>query len=316
MNPLVTVIMPVYNAGKYLSDSVDSILNQSYNNIELILVDDGSTDGCIEALTETQLSKLKLIRQENSGKSVALNNALKICNGKYYCIQDADDLADNNRIKSLTNLMENKKHLAAVFSGYNLIVNNRKVAPLCKLKYENDCKNDIENFRMPSHDPTGFYRVEMVKDALYDPEQRIGQGYDYILRIGERFPIEVLPECLYSYRIDIDSTTRNNDGKRETMIMMVWAKACNRRKIIFSQWMAQNEIRLVSLRKGSGQYGLVSHCMESVVLQKKNRQYLNALLTALLTISYGITKITNWKPLLYFLTPNIIIEKYRKIKSN
>ena len=76
--PLVTVIIPVFNAGAYLRPAVESIINQTYSNLEIIIIDDGSTDNCINTITDIikQDSRVLLISQKNAGKAAALNRAV------------------------------------------------------------------------------------------------------------------------------------------------------------------------------------------------------------------------------------------------
>ena len=85
MNKLISIIMPVYNAEKYLNRSIESIMNQTYNNIEIILVNDGSTDNSLEICTNYQEkdNRIKLINQENKGVSFARNKGIDEATGDY-----------------------------------------------------------------------------------------------------------------------------------------------------------------------------------------------------------------------------------------
>ena len=94
--PMVSIIVPVYNVERYLRQCLDSLVNQTYQNIEIICVDDGSTDASSEILTEYALknSKVRVIRQENSGLSVARNVGFSFATGKYVMYVDSDDWID------------------------------------------------------------------------------------------------------------------------------------------------------------------------------------------------------------------------------
>ena len=106
--PLVTVICGIYNGEKYLPDCIDSILNQTYKNLEIILVDDGSTDNCPKICDEyaKKDDRIKVIHKKNGGVSSARNSALKESNGDYYCFVDQDDFLDLDYINYLYNLIE------------------------------------------------------------------------------------------------------------------------------------------------------------------------------------------------------------------
>lgn len=106
--PMVSVIVPVYNAEKYLQRCIDSILSQTYGNFELLLIDDGSTDGshgicCQNAVRDC---RVKVICQENCGVSAARNHGLEEAAGNYLCFVDSDDWIDHCHIEKLVSKME------------------------------------------------------------------------------------------------------------------------------------------------------------------------------------------------------------------
>ena len=104
----VSVVMPVYNAGEYLSRAIGDVLGQSLSDIELILVDDGSTDNSAEIIDNFKArdERVSAIRQSNSGPSVARNKGLEIATGKYVIFLDADDLYEPNYLEALYSLAE------------------------------------------------------------------------------------------------------------------------------------------------------------------------------------------------------------------
>src|SRR3954453_5720186 len=90
--PLVSVVIASYNAGDDLRAAVRSVLRQTYQNIEVLLVDDGSTDGSVDRLVEQVTDpRVRVLRQENGGRAAALNRALQEIRGEFYATQDADD---------------------------------------------------------------------------------------------------------------------------------------------------------------------------------------------------------------------------------
>lgn len=106
--PLITMIVGIYNGEKYLSECLDSIICQDYTNIEIILVDDGSTDlsGKIADEYASKDIRIKVIHQENSGVSVARNCAIEIATGEYICIVDQDDIISQNYVSYFYNLID------------------------------------------------------------------------------------------------------------------------------------------------------------------------------------------------------------------
>ena len=104
--PLVSVIMPCYNSRSTIKDSISSILFQSYSNIELIVVDDGSTDNSVEEIEKLKDSRIKILQQKNCGGGAARNLGLKRANGKYIQFVDADDLLSSHKIELQVDLLE------------------------------------------------------------------------------------------------------------------------------------------------------------------------------------------------------------------
>lgn len=108
MNPLISVIVPIYKVENFLKKCVDSIINQTYKNLEIILVDDGSPDNCPQICDEyaRQDSRIKVIHKENGGLSDARNAGMKIANGEYVAFIDSDDYISGDFIETLYNAMK------------------------------------------------------------------------------------------------------------------------------------------------------------------------------------------------------------------
>lgn len=122
MNPLVSIIVPIYNAEEYLTGCVESILNQEYYNIEVILVDDGSTDRSSEICDfyASQDNRVKVIHKSNGGVSAARNAGLRIVKGKYIGFVDADDSLQKEMYKELVSKIESENTKIAM-CGYQTI---------------------------------------------------------------------------------------------------------------------------------------------------------------------------------------------------
>lgn len=98
--PLVSVIIAVYNGEKWITETLASVLNQTYDNLEIILIDDGSTDNTVKVIEKSISQKIKLIQQQNQGQSTAFNRALQEAQGDYIQYLDADDLIASNKIET------------------------------------------------------------------------------------------------------------------------------------------------------------------------------------------------------------------------
>lgn len=164
----ISIIVPVYNVKDYIRKSIDSYLNQDFDKFEIILVDDGSTDGS-ELICDEYKKKFEnivVIHQENAGAHNARNAALKIAKGKYICFFDADDYAKENMLKKLYEIAENND-LDLVISGFfiDTYFNNKDYIILKYLPYlsvENNVevikdKNKFRELAVLNFDNNMFY---------------------------------------------------------------------------------------------------------------------------------------------------------------
>ena len=207
---LATVILPCYNCEKYIGSAINSILRQSYSNFELIIIDDGSTDGSATIIKSFEDDRIVFLRQENGGKANAVNKALDISKGEYWMLQDADDISHASRLEILIAKLENDRSLGAVFSGNDLIIGGETLAPRFEPRTVSQCKELIAQLRLPAHDACGLYRSDCTTLLRFDENLRIGQGVDFVLRFGELQNIEVVGACLYSHRVNHFSTTHKS----------------------------------------------------------------------------------------------------------
>ncbi len=127
--PLISVIIPVYNVEKYLRECVESVINQTYKNIEIILVDDGSTDSsgdiCEEYIEKD--SRVTVIHQKNSGPSKTRNTGLENANGKYIYFLDSDDYIENNALELLTEAAESNGADLVFFQAHSFADNGDEI---------------------------------------------------------------------------------------------------------------------------------------------------------------------------------------------
>ena len=132
INPLISIIIPVYNVEKYLKECLNSVINQTYTNLEIILVDDGSTDSSGQMCDEfaKKDNRIKVIHKQNGGLSSARNAGLDVMSGEYLAFVDSDDMVDEAYIATLFDLI--KKY-------------DTKIAMCYFQKFKNT--KDIENFK-------------------------------------------------------------------------------------------------------------------------------------------------------------------------
>lgn len=132
-NPLVSIIIPLYNSEKFIIETINSALNQTYKNIEIIIVDDGSTDNSRLIVKELNNTKIRLISVPNGGASKARNIGIKNANGMYVQFLDADDILSENKIEEQVKLFETNKQIdlcfcrTIVFTFNKSLITNQEV---------------------------------------------------------------------------------------------------------------------------------------------------------------------------------------------
>lgn len=130
----VSIIIPTYNSGKYITQAIDSVLNQSYRDFEIIVVDDGSTDNTREVLSPyIENLTIKYIYQSNQGPGAARNKGIEVASGKFICFLDGDDLLLNESFITRATMLEKNKNLALVFSDFYISFSQNN-SPIVRLK--------------------------------------------------------------------------------------------------------------------------------------------------------------------------------------
>lgn len=144
--PKISVIMPIYNTEKYLHRSINSVINQSYKNIEIILVDDGSTDSSPQICDEfaEKDNRIKVIHKKNEGAAKARNTAISMATGEYLAFVDSDDFIDKAMIERLVN--NAKKHNADIaICGFKTTSGNESEAVYIDEEYVFDSQRALEH---------------------------------------------------------------------------------------------------------------------------------------------------------------------------
>lgn len=220
MDKKVSVIVAFYNEEKYIKDSVNSILSQDYDNIELILVNDGSTDNSEKIVQEFNDKRIKYISYfPNRRHSYARNRGLEIATGDYICFFDADDIMEEDSVSSRIKFLEMNPEIGVVDGGKTYIDKDgkeyiNKYKPV--FKSDNEIKPELL-FHNCIAMGGGMFRSRVVEEGCRLDENAFVAG-DYIfwleLSIKERFAC--IDKPIYKYRINhCSQTQRIQNEKRE-----------------------------------------------------------------------------------------------------
>ncbi len=198
----VSIILTVYNGEKFLREAIDSILNQMYQEFELIIIDDGSTDSTLQIINSYSDSRIRLIENgQNRGQSYSRNLGIKKSKGEYIAIMDADDIAYKERIqKQLDYLINNDADIC--FTWADLIDSEGTVMDIKKTTENNNLLRAKLLFECPLIHPTAFWRKStfIQNDLWYDEKCTYAQDYELWSRAIRHVKFAVLGESLLKFR--------------------------------------------------------------------------------------------------------------------
>ncbi len=212
MKSKISVILPVYNAEKYLKEAIESLLDQTYPHFEIIAFDDGSTDCSAEIIKSFKDHRVKYYKNEaNSGLITTLNNALAVASGEYIARMDADDICLPDRFKKQVQYM--KMNDVDVLGTEICFINDEgKRIGLGVGKYPG-MKISPYTFlqRCPLYHPTVMFKRKVVDRAdFYDKNYPHAEDYELWLRLSKNCKLDLLDEPLLFYRVHGESITSNN----------------------------------------------------------------------------------------------------------
>lgn len=214
-----SVVMPLFNKAPYVAKAIQSVLDQLFSDYELIIVDDGSSDGSAEIAEQAIAghSHCRLMRQENAGVSVARNNGAAASQGDCLCFLDADDWWDPHFLEEMDQLMEELPDAGIYGSGYTIVNETRhktRVAPIgvetgFEKGYINYCQTYAKTMVMPLTSISVAIPKPVFDEAEGFPEGvRLGEDFLLWIRIASNYKVAFLNKPLAFYNQDVDALSR------------------------------------------------------------------------------------------------------------
>ena len=210
MNELVSIVMPSYNTGGLIADSIESVLAQTYQKWELIIVDDCSTDNTDEVVAEYKDERIKYLKNEkNSGAAVSRNRALREAKGKWIAFLDSDDIWHPTKLSKQITFMKEQGH-AFTFTDYRIQLNGEW------LPYVNTGPNVVNRRKMYNY--CYFSTITVIYDSekiglIQIANLRKNNDYAMWLKVIEKCQAYRLPECLSFYIKHDDSISSGSKYK-------------------------------------------------------------------------------------------------------
>lgn len=204
--PEISVVIPLYNREKYIDRTIESVLESEWKSYEIIIVDNGSTDGSFEAASRyIGTGYVSVLRSEVSGNTAsALNTGIRHARGKYICQLDSDDLYSPDALSIMYDYMESNPGFALGISYYDCIGPDGKVLEEYGIaKHEEYDRNNI--LRTDGVGAARIWRRAVLEDMNGFDEVNLGsyaEDYDLVLRVSEKYDILRIPRVLYHYRME------------------------------------------------------------------------------------------------------------------
>lgn len=224
ISPLVSIVIPCYNHEGFVQDAIQSVVDQTYRNIELIIIDDGSKDSSVAkieemiGLCEHRFVKFEFRSRPNKGLSSTLNEAIEWCRGEYYSAIASDDIMLKDKTADQVDYLNNNQNIVALFSGVIKIDENKnKISPhLGEDEYYDFKKLVMHNFNLPA--PTQMIRLDILrKTGGYDDSLFIEDWFMW-LKLSAYGDIFYKKDILALYRMHPTNSVKNLDKMQQSRI--------------------------------------------------------------------------------------------------
>ena len=212
--PLLTVLMPVYNAEKYVREAVDSILKQSFVDFEFLIIDDASTDQTVSLIKSYSDKRIKLIEKaENTGYTNSLNAGLRMAKGKFIGRMDSDDISLPSRFAIQLSYMESNPEVIVCGAFYEILGNQKTI----HLPVRNaEIRVALLWGNCLAHPSVIIRKNALIQSSVYyDASKEPAEDYDLWVRLLPVGHIHNIPEVLLKYRIHYSSVSRKRSKQQE-----------------------------------------------------------------------------------------------------
>lgn len=223
--PLVSIGIPFYNSELYLTDTVQSVVNQSYQNWELILIDDGSNDSSLKIATsfENKDSRIRVISDgTNRGLPSRLNQLSAEAKGQFYARMDADDIMFEKRIETQVNYLLHNPEVHLLATGLVSIDNDNSIIGLRKGGFLNHISTAQTAKGGWCAHPTVMGKSSWFKENFYDISLRAAEDFDMWIRTADKSIFVRLEEPLLFYREASTSTSKKYKRSTKYTLKILW----------------------------------------------------------------------------------------------
>src|SRR3984893_8087593 len=231
-SPTVSVVMSVFNGEEFLSETIDSVLNQSFRDFEFVIVDDGSTDATADILSKYVLrdGRIRVLRNGKKGRAASLNLGISLANGKYVANPDADDLSIPGRLEEQVAFMERNPEVGVLGGAFELIADSGDVIDIIRHPLEDSqIQSVILRYNPICHSSVILRKDIVLASGGYRSTFEPSEDYDLWLRMSERSRLANLQNVLVRYRVHANQLSVRK-LERQTLCVLAASAAAEQRR--------------------------------------------------------------------------------------
>jgi len=222
---MISIILPVYNSERYLRESIQSILDQTYTDFEFIIINDGSTDHSESIILSFNDDRIRYFSNEmNKGLIFTLNKGVELSKRKYIARMDSDDIAYPKRLELQLNFLENNLEYGVCGSLVKLINEDGKGSEILNLPINDDEIKSYLYFSCPINHPSVLIRTSLLRNNLYSEDYKTAEDYELWIRLSSITKFYNLPNVLLNYRVHSENISKVNIIQAEQSVAKILRK--------------------------------------------------------------------------------------------
>jgi len=223
--PKISVIIPVYNAMAYLPETITTVLEQTYTDFEVVIVNDGSTDKIEEWIVQVSDPRIKLVSQANLGVSEARNNGIRKSQGEYLAFLDADDLWESTKLAKQVQVLDCHPKVGLVYTWVAYIdEQGNSTGRVVRNQQEEDVWQELTKLNLIECGSVAMVRRQCFEECGVFDSDFVGnflEDWDMWLRIARTYPFKVVKEPLVYYRQIASSASRNWEAMAKSYQLVI-----------------------------------------------------------------------------------------------
>lgn len=223
--PKITVLMPVYNGEKFLREAIESILNQTFTDFELLIINDGSTDKSVEIIESYKDPRIRLLHNEkNKGLIYSLNRGIDLASGEYIARMDCDDISLPKRLEKQVAFMDAHPDVGASGTWIKKFGNSGSKVLFFPIKTEYIKCGFLFNCMLPHPSVMIRKKLFLRNNLYYDPAYNNAEDYELWVRCQKYFPLQNIGKILLLYRLHDEQVGERYYDEQLTSTRLVWQK--------------------------------------------------------------------------------------------